>query len=54
MEKTYYQKNKDKILEQSKIYYEKIKENKKEYYEKNKDKISEQRREYYKEKKMIF
>lgn len=25
MEETYYQKNKDKILEQSKIYYEKIK-----------------------------
>lgn len=51
MEETYYQKNKDKILEQSKIYYEKTKVNKKEYYEKNKDKISEQRKEYYKENK---
>lgn len=29
MEETYYQKNKDKILEQRKIYYEKTKENRK-------------------------
>ena len=34
---TRYQKNKDKILQKAKEYYEKNKEKKEEYYEKNKE-----------------
>ena len=38
---TRYQKNKDKILQKAKEYYEKNKEKKEEYYEKNKERIKE-------------
>lgn len=47
----YYYKNKEKVLEKSKIRYQQIKEHKKEYYEKNKETISDKRKEYYKENK---
>ena len=44
---TRYQKNKDKILQKAKEYYEKNKEKKEEYYEKNKEK----NKEYYEKNK---
>jgi hypothetical protein len=43
----YYEKNKDKILEERKEYYEKNKEKIKEYKINNKDKIKEQNKEYF-------
>ena len=46
---TRYQKNKEKILQKAKEYYEKNKEKKKEYYEKNKERIKEDtKNRYYK------
>ena len=48
---TYYQKNKDKLLQKSKDYYEKNKDvllqKSKDYYEKNREKRNEYRRNKY-------
>ena len=44
--KEYYKKNKEKINEKDRIYYENNKEHKKEYYENNKEHIKEHVKEY--------
>ena len=53
--KQYYEKNREKKLEQDKQYYEKNKEKRleyrRQYYEKNKDKISEYKQDYYERNK---
>lgn len=50
----YYKKNKDKIKEQQKKWYEKHPNYKKELYQKNKDKIYQQQTEYRKKHKQRF
>lgn len=44
--KNYYRQNKEKLIQKSKEYYKKNKENVKNYYEQNKEQIREKSREY--------
>ena len=51
----YYQENKDKLTDKSRIYYQenkdKVKDNVRSYYQKNRDRICEQKKEYRRKKK---